>query len=523
MNKVEFTSSDASSLLPDDLKPALVLPSSMTTKVVKGSLWNLAGQVSPALVSFITTPIIVRLLGAERYGVLILVLLTPSYLGFADFGMGMGSTKFSSEAYAAGNHQKEASIVRLAALVGFISSLLFVVPLVVFSYPIIVWLKVPESLQYQASVGLKLAALTVVFLVLANTINSPQLARLRIDLNTLINALPKIMIPFGTLLVLGSIGRIDVAVGVTLAAGIITFVGHLYFSARLLPELFGTSLDRENLKPLLRFGCGWLFASVAGVLLVNIEKLALTRLVSVRSLAYYSISFTLATVASMSGAAMMQILVPALSQLRSPEKAREFDELFSRTTRLNLILIPPILMLAAVAARPFFAVWAGEEFSRESSVPLYILLVVLFFNMVAYSPHSALTRAGRTGAVAKLYWVELTLYLVVVFLLIGYFGITGAAVAWTLRVTADAIAVVWLSRRFAGVNFDFAGFVGKVLLRATVLAPPLLFAALLGNFSLWLLLLAPLSAASYCFLIWKTLTEPEEREWVESRLTAVFS
>jgi len=45
----------------------------MTTKVVKGSLWTLAGQVAPLGVSLVTMPFVIRMLGAESGGVLILV------------------------------------------------------------------------------------------------------------------------------------------------------------------------------------------------------------------------------------------------------------------------------------------------------------------------------------------------------------------------------------------------------------------------------------------------------------------
>src|SRR4029079_17936834 len=101
--------------------PAAPSTAGMTTKVVKGSLWTLAGQVAPIAFSFVATPFTIRLLGAEGYGVLILVGLIPSYLGFADFGMGLGSTKFASEAYAAGDGEREARIVRTAALIAFLA------------------------------------------------------------------------------------------------------------------------------------------------------------------------------------------------------------------------------------------------------------------------------------------------------------------------------------------------------------------------------------------------------------------
>src|SRR5580765_3927840 len=100
----------------------------MTTKVVKGSLWTLAGQVLPLIASLVATPFTIRLLGSEAYGVVILVGLIPTYFSFADFGMGIASTKFGSEAYGQGDTRKEGEVVRTAAVVAFLSSLVIAVP-----------------------------------------------------------------------------------------------------------------------------------------------------------------------------------------------------------------------------------------------------------------------------------------------------------------------------------------------------------------------------------------------------------
>ena len=87
----------------------------MTTKVVKGSLWTLAGQVLPLFASLATTPMIIRLLGNEGYGVLILITLIPTYFSFSELGMGVASTRFASEAYGRGNLGEEGRTIRTAA------------------------------------------------------------------------------------------------------------------------------------------------------------------------------------------------------------------------------------------------------------------------------------------------------------------------------------------------------------------------------------------------------------------------
>ena len=44
--------------------------------------------------------------------------------------------------------------------------------------------------------------------------------------------------------------------------------------------------------------------------------------------------------------------------------------------------------------------------------------------------------------------MELPLYLALLWVLVAHSGIVGAAIAWTIRVSADCVALIWLSRRF---------------------------------------------------------------------------
>src|SRR5690242_6812345 len=104
----------------------------MTTKVVKGSFWVLMGQVLPLIATFIASPFVIRSLGSESYGVLILAGLLASYFSFADFAMSIASTKFGAEAYGEGKTEKEGIVISTAALISFLSCLVVVIPLLLF-------------------------------------------------------------------------------------------------------------------------------------------------------------------------------------------------------------------------------------------------------------------------------------------------------------------------------------------------------------------------------------------------------
>lgn len=489
----------------------------MTTKVVKGSMWTLAGSVLPLAVSFIATPFIIRFLGAESYGVLLLVGLIPMYFSFADFGMGVASTRFASEAFGKGDTQNERQVVWTAATVALITSLLVIIPIFLFSYEIVVALNVPEYLTGQASIALKIASIGFVLGILGSVLNSPMLARLRMDLNTLTQAVPRILLAALTPAVLYFGGGIVGAVAWSLIVSICALVAVLYFSSRLLPAFRRPTISYDFLRPLLKFGGAWFIAMVAAMLLINLEKLFLTKMVSVEALAYYSVAFTFANMATLFSTAMMQSLMPAFSQLRVPGKEVEYNALFARSIRLTIIWLLPVLMLMFIAARPFLTLWAGEDFGRESTLPLYILLAGLFFSILASAPHSTITAAGRSDIFAKLYWAELLVYLFVAWFLVSYFGIAGAAMAWSVRVILDAFAVIYLSKRVASVRFSFLSHVGSLTFAALVLIVPVLV-TLYEASSPFQIGSALLAIGIYALIIWKQFIRDDERAWISTRL-----
>ncbi len=494
----------------------------MTTKVVKGSFWTFAGQAAPLAASLVATPFVIRLLGAESYGVFVLICLIPTYIVFADLGMGLGSTKFGSEAYARG--EGEAKVVRTAALIAFLTSVPFAAAIFIFSLPILRLLNVPEYLLSDANIALRIVSVTIVTNFLNLVFNTPQLTRLRMDLNTLVNSGVRIvsLLTIPVVLYLG--GGIIGAVTVMLAASVLTLAGHLAVSRLLLKDLLGLSINKELIRPLLRFGGPLALSVIAATLLINIEKLVLTRATSTETLAFYSVAFTFAGMASLFSGAMVQSLIPAFSQLLTNNSRDQLNSLFSRSLRINILGFIPVIVCLVAIAQPFFTIWAGEAFGRESTLPFYILLIGLFFTLVAYIPYSTLMAAGRTDIFAKLYWLELIPYVLVVALLTNRFGAVGAAAAWSLRGIMDAVLIVWLAKRSVGLSLNI--FKGKGLIFLFLLAtltPPLLVLGLFGNYSIWLAVLLPLCVTIYLLVIWKNFLESEEKIWLSNTIHAVFS
>jgi O-antigen/teichoic acid export membrane protein len=75
---------------------AVTQPGIGRARVARNTGWNLTGLGLPALVAFAAIPLLIRELGAERFGVLALVWGLVGYFTFLDMGLGNAVTRAAS-------------------------------------------------------------------------------------------------------------------------------------------------------------------------------------------------------------------------------------------------------------------------------------------------------------------------------------------------------------------------------------------------------------------------------------------
>ena len=84
---------------------------------------------------------------------------------------------------------------------------------------------------------------------------------------------------------------------------------------------------------------------------------------------------------------------------------------------------------------------AGGDFAAESTVTMQILAMGVLINSLAHMPFALLQGVGRPDLPAKFHLIELPVYVGIAWILIGEFGIAGAAEAWTIRVAIDTVLI----------------------------------------------------------------------------------
>jgi O-antigen/teichoic acid export membrane protein len=188
--------------------------------------------------------------------------------------------------------------------------------------------------------------------------------------------------------------------------------------------------------------------NVVGPIMVYADRFLIAAVLSVSATAYYITPYTVVTKACILASAMTGVFFPAFAQFYNRDKQRVI-ELFSANLKLVFAVMFPLMLLVIIFGEKAISIWLGPDFAKESTIVLQWLAVGVLLNSAASVPFSFLHGIGKPDITAKLHLAELPLYLFILLICLKYYGIKGAALAWTARIVLDtALMFILTSRQY---------------------------------------------------------------------------
>jgi O-antigen/teichoic acid export membrane protein len=476
--------------------------------LARNTVWNLIGSGAPMIAAVVCIPILIRGLGAERFGVLTLAWALIGYASLFDLGLGRALTQLVARKLGAGEDREVPALVWTSLLLMLLLGVLGAAVVGLLS-PWLVHraLNVPGALQPETLQSFYLLGLSIPVVISTAGMRGLLEAHQRF---ALINALriPMGVFTFaGPLLVLPFSKSLVPVVGTLVAGRIVAWAAHLLLCLRIVPEL-GCAIgwERSAVGPLLRFG-GWMTVSnVVGPLMVTLDRFLIGALASMTAVAYYATPYEVVTKLWLLPGALMGVMFPAFSASFAQNGERT-ALLFGRSVKSLFLVLFPIMLCTVALAQDGLKHWLGPEFAQHSFRVLQWLAIGVFINSLAFVPFALLQGVGRPDLTAMLHLIELPLYLGLLWWLIGTRGIEGAAIAWTARVAVDALLLFGLANRFLPGKSPIR--LRTALLPAMAVLILALAALLQGPIVKGLFLLGTI----LCFVLvtWFRILTPEER------------
>jgi O-antigen/teichoic acid export membrane protein len=208
--------------------------------------------------------------------------------------------------------------------------------------------------------------------------------------------------------------------------------------------------------------------------------------------------------------ALIGVLFPAFSTTLAQDRSRT-ARLFGRGINYIFLALFPLSLIMVTLAHEGLSLWLGAKFADNSAFVLQWLAVGVFINGIAHVPFALVQGAGRPDLTAKMHLIELPFYLLILWWLLGVFGIKGAAIAWVVRVGIDTlilfVMVQWL---LPNTKVFIRNSLLKIIIAVCIfiMAGYITVLFLKGLFLIGVLIV-------FIVVTWLWLLAPEERELVK--------
>jgi O-antigen/teichoic acid export membrane protein len=411
----------------------------------RNALWSVAADATPFVFAIAAVPMLIHLIGPERFGLLSIVWVLVGYFNLFDLGLNRAITHFAAKAIGAGRPEEVPQILwsgmAMMMAVGGAAAL----GLLFFAAQAASWLKVSPQHEAETIYAIRWLALAIPFVIAGNAFKGVLQARQRFK------AVSAVQIPLGACIFLGPVlvawlGFPQIsALAFGLAASRIAAAAAFYWHAREGLAVEGApAVTRAQLIPMLKYS-GWIASSnFIGPLLVNFDRLFISRMLGATAVAHYAAPFDAIFRTAVVPHAIAAAVFPSVSATHASDAAavRSAASLALQTV---FIVMFPCYLFAAAFSREILFYWINLEFSDAGHVVLTVLAAGMFMNSVALIPSSVVQGSGRSDLTAIGHMIEIPFYMAALYFVVPVFGIVGAAVVWSGRVLMDMILIFGFS------------------------------------------------------------------------------
>jgi len=454
-----------------------------SSRSIKNVIWNMLGGAWAGVLIVLATPYYVNRLGLEGYGIVGLWLMMQVMIGLLDMGMGATLVKeFANVRQNPGDLSPKRDLLKTLESIYWVVSFLFALVLVlsagwVSNY----WLKSIAPPDASLGNAIRLMAITLglqfPYVLYSNGLSGLQEHG---KMNALQMAGNGLRYGGGAAILFWRADLVWFFAAQTLVAAAQTFA-----TRRAVWKMISETGDQPPtfrlrvLQRLWRFSAGMALTAISAVLLANVDRIALSKLMSTAELGKYAVAFTATGLLQMGIQPFYRAFFPRYSELVSTGDSTRLRAEYYRSCRLMAAVIIPLSIIGWLFAPQLFHAWIGRTDTTIISVFRWLLVGITTSGLV-WLPAAFQQAHGWTRLHVAMIAGALLLGTPVMIWAIKTYGTVGATAVWVLHGVSDITLGLWLMHKRLLIG-DLLSWYRSVLL------PPLLVSFPLVGLSFWLM------------------------------------
>ena len=406
-------------------------------KIAKNSFFNIAGYIIPGILSIPILGYMARELGIEEFGLFTIILALVGYASI--FDVGITRSVIREIAIFKKNEEEVLKIISTSALLVLILGVAAGVLIIVFSSIISELLKVSSYAVENFKYSLMLLSLSIPLFLLTQIWCSLLEGReefLKLNIFKTISSTLVVLLPAIGLMLDSSL--LSAVMGL-LISRVISLILVLWFCKEYIVKL---KFYKDTFKRLINFG-GWIAVSnIISPIMSYFDRFILANKVGSNVVGFYTGPSEAISRIGIFPSAIARTIFPMLSDKEADKK-----QIKKISYLLVFLSIVPFGIIAAYFAENILNIWLGSQFALKSTLIFQVLILGLIFNSIAQVPFTSIQAQGGSRITAMLHLFEVVPYVLLLLYLIQYYGLFGAAWAWTIRMFVDMGLLIFLDQK----------------------------------------------------------------------------
>lgn len=419
----------------------------------KNVIANYLGQGWTALMGIAFVPLYIEYLGMEAYGLIGVFAILQAWLTLLDMGMTPTLNREMAR-YTAGAHTAQSirDLLRSLEVICFaIAAVCGMVIWLASAWLSTHWLQAEKLPVEEVAQAISIMGFVVALRFVESLYRGAILGLQKHVLFNVVNALLATLRGVGVLGVLAWISPTIEAFflwqGIVsiLAIAILAAVAYRHLSSPEKPPEF----SRDALKEVWQFARGMMAITFLSLLLMQTDKVLLSRLLALESFGYYTLAASVCGVLYLLVTPIAQSFSPRFTELVAQGETAVLTRMYHQAAQLVAVLVVPAALVLIFFGETLLVVWTGNASLAHEAGPLVALLAIgWMFNALMNPPYMLQIAYGWTSFAVWMNVIAVMLLVPAILFITPRYGAVGAASVWAvLNASYVLIAIHFMHRR----------------------------------------------------------------------------
>ncbi len=397
----------------------------ITNKYIKAISYNFAYFLVSSLAYLVLTPIAIRVMGGEFYGLWMILFAVGQFSLIGTLGIESIVNKFASEVQD--GEDRSANILSSAIVIVFTTALLVAIALLIFRNLLAESIHPSTGYLLQFKNALAVYALVIIPQFVIRVFHGFFLSQILNRFARTMDLLNSLLPLLGGVLLSLFVKDLFLLAMWNLVVSLLVLVLYIMRTRRVIRLHWLPT--RATIRRMLGFSGFMFIESAAITLFQQFDRLLVALTLGATALGAYSVATGVGLRLSIIAGSITEVLVPYASRKQSLGEKTALEVVVQKVSRYISLIAALVGGLLIIWMKELLAVWISPQYAEANTVLFCIIILAYSVLSLSRPAHQTLIGLGKVKITSMIYLVASVLMLAVLYLLSRQFGLIGAGLA----------------------------------------------------------------------------------------------